>query len=768
MRANFGVRRRSPGSPSGQPRWVGSVAATALWIVGRTRVRTASGSDRKTLLTLLSRSLPLAVLTLIVPTFHPVAIPAQRRATITVNFTPGHPANRFIPSKALGAGVDGHAEGETDRQLSPVNIAAMLSAGFKPLTYRLRTELAGEAWHWNPNGSWSNPSHRQGYWTSSSELGQPIHVCYGYRLPRRGNTTDQANDDGYSRLDDGDAETFWKSNPYLDEHFTKEDNSTNPQWVMIDFGAPKQIDAIRILWSQPFATDFSVEYGHFVGPEDLSQRLPTEWRAFPRGKITKGAGGDALLKLSLTPVTVRFVRIRLNESSGTSASNSSDIRDRLGYAIHEIYLGSLDQRGRLKDVIHHAAKRNGQTNIYVSSTDPWHREIDRDEQTEQPGFDFIFNSGLTNGLPLLLPVPVLYDTPENAAAEIRYLKSRGYAFEQIEMGEEPDGQFVAPEHFAALYLQFAKAIHDIDRTLRLGGPSLQDIEQSQVPGRIEFGKAGWLGRFLDYLKRHGQLDKFSFFSFEWYPFGDDCKPQQLVEATGMLTDALHELQEGGLTHDIPWIISEYGYSAFGARAEVDLDGALLNADAVGRFLTLGGDEAYLYGYEASEVISEQTCSSGNNMLFFRDDAGHITKPTATYWGARLLTQEWAKPGNEVHEIYPTVSDVRDRNGQPLVTAYAVHRPDRLWSLLLINKDREHAYLTTPIFRNNASGSIQGFAGQLDLYQYSRKQYVLGGPPNKPYPIKADEPEHRTITSLAVTPISLPPYSLTVLRGKLNR
>ncbi|PYS34429.1 MAG: glycosyl hydrolase family 5 [Acidobacteria bacterium] len=770
MRANFGVRRRSPGCPSGQPRWGGSVAATELWIVGRTRVRTASGSDRKTLLTLLSRSLPLAVLTLIVPTFHPVAIPAQRRATITVNFTPGHPANRFIPSKALGAGVDGHAEGETDRQLSPVNIAAMLSAGFKPLTYRLRTELAGEAWHWNPNGSWSNPSHRQGYWTSSSELGQPIHVCYGYRLPRRGNTTDQANDDGYSRLDDGDAETFWKSNPYLDEHFTKEDNSTNPQWVMIDFGAPKQIDAIRILWSQPFATDFSVEYGHFVGPEDLSQRLPTEWRAFPRGKITKGAGGDALLKLSHTPVTVRFVRIRLNESSGTSASNSSDIRDRLGYAIHEIYLGSLDQRGRLKDVIHHAAKRNGQTNIYVSSTDPWHREIDRDEQTEQPGFDFIFNSGLTNGLPLLLPVPVLYDTPENAAAEIRYLKARGYAFERIEMGEEPDGQFVAPEHFAALYLQFAKAIHDIDRTLRLGGPSLQDIEQSQVPGRIEFGKAGWLGRFLDYLKRHGQLDKFSFFSFEWYPFGDDCKPQQLVEATGMLTDALHELQEGGLTHDIPWIISEYGYSAFGARAEVDLDGALLNADAVGRFLTLGGDEAYLYGFEASEVISEQTCSSGNNMLFFRDDAGHITKPTATYWGARLLTQEWAKPGNEVHEIYPAVSDVRDRNGQPLVTAYALHRPDGLWSLLLINKDPERAYLTTQVFQNNASGSIESFAGQLDLYQYSHNQYVLGGPPNNPYPIKADEPEHRLIQSSPPRPtsISLPPYSLTVIRGQLSR
>src|SRR5437870_8449700 len=344
--------------------------------------------------------------------FQPIVALGQRRATITVNVTPDHPANRFIPSRALGAGVDGHGLGETDRQLSPANIEAMLSAGFKPLTYRLRTELAGEAWHWNLQGSWSDPEHRQGYWISSSEVGEPIHVCYGYRLPRRGNTIDQANDDGYSRIDDGDAETFWKSNPYLDQHFTKESNSTNPQWVMIDLGALKKIDAIRILWSQPFATNFSIEYGHFVGPEDLTQRLPTVWRAFPRGEIVKGVGGNALLKLSRAPLTVRYVRIRLNESSETTAVNSNDIRDRLGYAIREIYLGTMDSRARFKDAIHHGAKRDDQTVIYVSSTDPWHREADRDDATEQPGFDFIFKSGLTNGLPMLVPVPVLYDTPE--------------------------------------------------------------------------------------------------------------------------------------------------------------------------------------------------------------------------------------------------------------------------------------------------------------------------------------------------------------------
>ncbi|HVT84987.1 MAG TPA: hypothetical protein VHD35_07275, partial [Chitinophagaceae bacterium] len=132
-------------------------------------------------------------------------------------YSPGHPANTFIPSETLGAAFDGHERGEIDKILRPENIKAMRSSGYGPLTYRLRTELANEVWHWNPKGSWSDEKNKQGYWTSSSDTNNFISMSYSYQLPRRGNTYDQGDNDGYSRLDDGSEKTFWKSNPYLDE-----------------------------------------------------------------------------------------------------------------------------------------------------------------------------------------------------------------------------------------------------------------------------------------------------------------------------------------------------------------------------------------------------------------------------------------------------------------------------------------------------------------------------------------------------------------------
>ena len=700
----------------------------------------------------------------------------ERLATVTVLIKPGRPANRFIPSHAFGAGVDGHDKGDADRQLTPKNIEAMLSAGLQSLTYRLRTELAIDAWHWNPQGAWSDPNHKQGYWTSANTARRPIAVSYGYRLPRRGNSIDQANNEGYSRLDDSDRESFWKSNPYLDWHFTHEDNSQHPQWIVIEFPTERLINSARLLWGIPFASNYEIQYANFDDVSDIALNPSGMWQTFPRGSFPGSAdilsavpGGEIFLRLSVKPIKTRFVRILMTKSSGAAPLASTDIRDRLGFAMREVYLGLVDEKGHFHDEISHTTDRHTQTIMHVSSTDPWHRETDLDEGAEQPGLDRIFQSGLSNGLPVLTPAGVFYDTPENAANEIRYLKARGYNFEQVELGEEPDGQYATPEDFGALYLQWVDAIHNVDPNLKLGGPSFQEIQPDTSDRQLKLGNSMWMRRFLNYLKARSRLRDYSFFSFEWYPFDDVCEPfaPQLAGATDMLDAALREMERRGVSHRIPWIISEYGYSALAARAEIGIEGALLNADIVGRFLTLGGDQAFLYGYTPSQVLYD-SCSSGNNMLFSMDDDGNITHRFATYYGTRLLTQEWTKASGGWHEIYPAITNVRNEKGQALVTAYAVHRPDELWALLLLNKDPTRSYKVQLRFLNEATSAVSAFRGPVDLYQFSSAQYELNDDLKNPYPIKANPPSHTVMQSDQTSAFELPAYSLTVIRGAGQR
>src|SRR4029434_5043924 len=132
--------------------------------------------------------------------------------------------------------------------------------------------------------------------------------------------------------------------------------------------------------------------------------------------------------------------------------------------------------GRVRHHIRHARALHGQTIVYTSSTDPWHRAEDIDYSTEQPGLDFVLRSKLTNNLPVLVPVGLLYDSPENAVAEIQYLLRRNYSLEGIELGEEPDGQWVLPEDYAALYAGGARRLAELKSPLKVGGPSLQSFE----------------------------------------------------------------------------------------------------------------------------------------------------------------------------------------------------------------------------------------------------------------------------------------------------
>ena len=688
----------------------------------------------------------------------------EKALVVSAIVSADHPVNQCVPTRALGAGIDGHEKGECTRMFTDKNIEHMLSAGFGPLTYRLRTELAGDVWHWNPRGTWSDPVHQCGYWTSDDSPGEPINVSYGYHLPRRGNTIDQANDDGYSRIADGDHDSFWKSNPYLDSHFTGETEDAHPQWVVIDLGSEKPVNAIRIHWGEPYARQFKVEYWPGDDPMHLHADDADDWQPFAHGNVKDGHGGNELVRLAERPRSVRFVRVVMSRSSQTSAQTSNDIRDRLGFAIREIELGNFDPHNRFHDHVRHARDRHRQTIVYVSSTDPWHRAQDIDFSIEQPGLDFILQSKLTNYLPVLVPVGVLYDTPENAVAEIKYLLRRSYSLEGIELGEEPDGQWASPEDYAALYAGVARRLTALNSQVKLGGPSLQNFEDQLLTWADASGNRSWMNRFLKYVRSAGA--RFDFFSFEFYPFDNICAQAapQLLQIPKRLSALLASLRIDGVPADIPWLMAEYGYSVFSGRAEVDMQGALFTADAVGTFLNLGGAKAYLYGYEPNFLQDELKCSWGNLMMLQLNPKNGELNRLSAYYAAQLITKEWMQPTNETQEIFPVAIKQKNLASSRIITVYAVRRPDKQWALLAINKHPNRAAQLNVQFDIPGAQQPVSFVGPIELIQFSRQQYAWHADGPNGHPIRSLPPAR--FSREASSTYELPPYSLTVLRGKV--
>jgi hypothetical protein len=665
------------------------------------------------------------------------------------------PASSFVPDDAFGAVIDGLSHDRVDQVYTPGNIQALQRAGLRPTAYTLRTELAIEAWHWSQDGTWSDPAHRQGYWTGSEHPSHAVLTGWGYKLPRRGDTTDQANDDGYSRIDDGNRGTFWKSNPYLDSTYTH--RPSRDQWVIVSFPAATQISAIQLFWAQPFARRFEVQYWNGDDPYDEDDK----WVTFPRGRVTNGEGADRLLRLTSSPIRTQYVRILLEQSSHTTSSPSHDARDAMGYAIRELEVGRVDRGGHFVDAIRHAPSGPDQTNIYVSSTDPWHRAIDRDPDVEQPGFDRIFSDGLTNNRPITLTVGALYDTPENTTAEMRFLQSRHYPVREVEVGLEPDGQNVSPEDYADLFVQTAAAIHAAAPHQTLAGPGLQDtVSDTWLDDDADHS---WTHRFLVALTARGRMGDLGVFTFEHYPYDVLCGPaaRKLVEEDATLDSGMERLRQDGVPATMPRAIIEYGMSAFSSRNNVEMPSALFDADMMAHFLTLGGRGGYMLGYGPEELFDpENACAGyGELMLFGQDAKGRATWPTPAFWSAALLTQQWAQQGGGRHYLYHA-SWHPARASPAWVVAYPVRRPDGRLAILLVNRDPLRSHKVQLDIARSAHGALADLPGPLELFQYGGAQYRWLANGAAGHPTRDDPPLH---AELRDGPITLPPYSLSVVR-----
>ena len=171
----------------------------------------------------------------------------------------------------------------------------------------------------------------------------------------------------------------------------------------------------------------------------------------------------------------------------------------------------------------------------------------------------------------MIPISLLYGTPDDAAAQMEYLKKRGYPISYVGMGEEPDDQDMLPEDYAELYLQFATAMHKVDPNLKLGGPVFEGVNEDIKVWPDAQGRTSWFGRFLDYLKARNRISDLAFMSFEHYPY----PPCEIVRADlfrepQLVSHILDVWRQDGLPANVPMMNTESNVTYGNAQQMADI------------------------------------------------------------------------------------------------------------------------------------------------------------------------------------------------------
>ena len=253
-------------------------------------------------------------------------------------------------------------------------------------------------------------------------------------------------------------------------------------------------------------------------------------------------------------------------------------------------------------------------------------------------------------------------------------------------------------------------------------------------------------------------------SFEHYPY-DGCETpwKNLYEEPQLLTHIMQVWREDGLPPGVPLLDTET--NAHGGEASVDVFGALWLADTFAGFLTAGGTATYYY-HALPYSPPHPACANswGTYHMFMVDRNYQIRQRTSQFFAAQLLTQEWVQPVDAQHRVFKASTDIRDADGDVLVTAYAILRPDHQWSLMLINKDYDNAHPVRIAFHDDDAGKDASFVGPVTMITFGKAQYQWHPAGRNGYADPDGPTVKSTLQSALNATYSLPAASVTVLRG----
>jgi hypothetical protein len=307
----------------------------------------------------------------------------------------------------------------------------------------------------------------------------------------------------------------------------------------------------------------------------------------------------------------------------------------------------------------------------------------------------------------------------------------------------------------------------VDPKLKLGGPVFEGVNEDIQVWPDSRGQTSWMGRFILYLKEHGRLSDLAFVSFEHYPF-EPCTItwKSLYSEPQLIKHILQVWRGDGVPKSVPLIVSESHMAAQLTGPMSTMFAGLWLADNIGSFFEGGG--AVFYHSPIQPQGIRNTClgwASWSN--FVSDESYNISGYTSLYYAAHMINLEWVQHRSSMHEMHAATSDVKDTDGNLLITAYAVRRPDGNWSLMLVNRDETNSHQVRVMFEDSSRRRSATFTGSVRYVTFGSEQYVWinDGPNSHPDPDSPPVGTDMLVSSQTI--FTLPKASITVLRGKIT-
>src|SRR5690242_6264962 len=133
----------------------------------------------------------------------------------------------------------------------------------------------------------------------------------------------------------------------------------------------------------------------------------------------------------------------------------------------------------------------------------------------------------------------------------------------------------------------------------------------------------------------------------------------------------------------------------------------------------------------------------------------------------MINLEWVQHRAGVHHMFPSSTDIKDSEGNLLVTSYAVHRPDRNWSLMLVNRDEANPHTVRVMFEDSRKKRNAFFVGPVTQVSFGSEQYVWINDGLSSHADPDNAPLGTSTAANSQTTFTLPKASITVLRGKVT-